>query len=574
MANPLSIPLLRKTGPTWELIVDGKPWLLRGAELHNSSLSSSRYMDTAWQNLSDMGINTVLGSVTWKCIEPVEGQFDFTELDVILKGAESHGLRLILLWFGSFKNGQSSYTPSWVIRDMDRFPHMLHRKEGKLEVTGTLSILAGDGVAADARAFKTLMSHLQKIDTKQTVIMVQVENEVGCLGDSRDRSPLADRLFNSAVPEDLIEFLSSEWDSLHPKFKAIFSSLPSVLQRLKGSPNDSSKDRSWKGVFGESNRADELFMAYHYALYLEQVAAAGREVYPLPLYANAWIPMPAAEGESSTAGPASGGGQPGEYPSGGPTPSVLDIWMRYAPTIDFLSPDIYAGDYEDTCAAYCHKGNLLFIPEQRRDEYGARRMWPAIGTHGAIGVSPFGIDSLTAQESAFTKHYKLLASVSTTISKARLRPESMVGFCMDDFESELADKPITKRFKEFEVTITRAFVFGKPGPGFGIIIELEPSRFLFIGMGFKAAFKSTSPKSVYTGISNATEKRVSDVEKGLLETERYLGGDETSHDRWINMPNEDPDYGGAPVPVLIPARTMITEATVYSLEPTQDLEKS
>ncbi|PVH82992.1 glycoside hydrolase family 35 protein [Cadophora sp. DSE1049] len=568
------IPFLRKTGPTWELIVDGQPWLLLGAELHNSSMSSARYMDTVWQNLVDMGINTVLGSATWKCIEPVEGQFDFIELDSILESAESHGLRLIILWFGSFKNGQSSYAPSWVLKDMNRFPRMLRRKGEKLEVTGTLSILAGDGVVADARAFKTLMNHLHKVDTQRTVVMVQVENEVGCLGDSRDRSPIADRLFNAAVPEDLTEFLFSEWDGLHPQFKAIFSSLPDVLQSLKETTNDNSKDHSWKGVFGENNRADELFMAYYYARYVEQVAVTGREVYPLPLYANAWIPLPPKKGEASGAGPASGGGQPGEYPSGGPIPNVLDIWMKYAPSLDFFSPDIYAGDYEGICAAYCHKGNLLFIPEQRRDDYGARCMWQAIGNHGAIGVSPFGIDSLSAQQCAFTKHYKLLASVSTVVSKARLQPESMVGFFMNDFESGEADQPITKHFKEFDVTITREFVFGKPGPAFGIIIELDPCRFLFIGAGYKVLFTSTSPTSVYTGILNAVEKRVSDAERGLLETERHLGGDETSHDGWVNMANEDPDYGGAKIPILFPARTMIAEATVYSLELSQDIEKS
>ncbi|PVH72288.1 glycoside hydrolase family 35 protein [Cadophora sp. DSE1049] len=568
-----SIPFLRKTGPTWELIVDGQPWLLRGAELHNSSLSSALYMDTVWQNLVDMGINTVLGSVTWKCIEPVEGEFDFTELDSILKSAESHGLRLIILWFGSFKNGKSSYAPSWVLEDMNRFPRMLLRKEDKWDVTGTLSVLAGDGVVADARAFKTLMDHLHKVDTQRTVVMVQVENEVGCLGDSRDRSPIANRLFNAAVPEGLTEFLFSEWDGLHPDFKAIFGSLPNVLQNLKEVTKDNSKDHSWKGIFGDNNRADELFMAYYYARYLEHVAAAGREAYPLPLYANAWIPFRPKKGETGATGPASGGSKPGEYPSGGPIPLVLDIWIKYAPSLDFFSPDIYAGDYGGNCAAYTHKGNLLFIPEQRRDDYGARCIWQAIGRYGAVGVSPFGIDSQSAQEFAFTKHYKLLASVSTILSKARLQPDSMFGFFMDEFESVKADEPITQHFREFDVTITRELAFGIPGPGFGIIIELEPRRFLCIGAGYRVIFKSTSPTSMYTGISNVVEKRVLDAERGLLETERYLGGDETGSDEWVNMANEDPDYGDLKVAILFPARTMIAEATVYSLEPSQDIGK-
>ncbi|RKK79923.1 hypothetical protein BFJ71_g16099 [Fusarium oxysporum] len=563
------IPFLRKTGQdrkAWELIVDGKAFLIRGAELHNSSLSSAKYMETVWRKLSDMGINTLLGAVSWGDIEPEEGCFNFTELDAVLEGARAHGMHLILLWFGSFKNGKlpTLCAKQYNVDPSRRFPRMLRREDGKLEVVNALSVVAGEGALADAKAFKALMNHLLQVDQQRTVIMVQVENEVGLLGDSRDRSAAADGLFNLGVPDKLLDFLRSEWDSLHPTFKVIFAGLHSVLQVPAASSN-----RSWAETFGDNARADELFMAYHYAHYVEQVAAAGREVYSLPLYTNAWIPMPFegdSVGESTIA---SGGGQPGEYPSGGPTPSVLDVWFNFAPSLNFLAPDIYAGDYGRVLSAYSHRGQALFIPEQRRDEYSARRMWEAIGAYGALGACPFGIDSLSVSESAFARHYNLLASVSTVVTRARLRPESIFGFYFDEFKSADDDRPIVKLFNGLELTITRAFVFGKPGPAFGLVVELEPCRFLFIGAGYKVQAASTSSTAVFTGVLHAEEKRVVDAKKGLLETGRRLNGDETHSGAFINMANVNPDYGDVPIPVLFPARTMIAEATFYSLDRSQ-----
>jgi len=106
------IPFIKKTTFAPQLIVDGKPFLILGGELQNSSMTSARYMDTVWQKLKDTGLNTVLGSVTWEDIEPREGEFNFSELEAIIAGAKAHGLRLILLWFGSYKNGEIYSLPS------------------------------------------------------------------------------------------------------------------------------------------------------------------------------------------------------------------------------------------------------------------------------------------------------------------------------------------------------------------------------------------------------------------------------------------------------------------------------
>ena len=87
------------------LMVKGRPFLIRAAELHNSSFSSARYMNTVWKNLTNSYINTVLAGVTWEAIEPEEGTFDFASLNHVVQDARLNGLHLILLWFGAFKNG-------------------------------------------------------------------------------------------------------------------------------------------------------------------------------------------------------------------------------------------------------------------------------------------------------------------------------------------------------------------------------------------------------------------------------------------------------------------------------------
>jgi beta-galactosidase GanA len=214
------IPHLRATKSSAQLMVKGKPLLMLPAELHNSSLSSAEYMSTIWPRMQAMNINTLLGSVTWEMIEPVENQFDFSELDEVISGARQHGLHLVLLWFGSYKNAKSTYVPAWVKRDAGRFPrvHILddRRRRKTLEL---LSPFSAQSREADAKVFSKLMQHLKEIDEEHsTVLMVQVENEPGLLGDSRDRSTLAERAFREPIPSDLMSYLQKK-DQLHPQFQ-------------------------------------------------------------------------------------------------------------------------------------------------------------------------------------------------------------------------------------------------------------------------------------------------------------------------------------------------------------------
>ncbi|CZR64991.1 probable beta-galactosidase [Phialocephala subalpina] len=558
-SNTKAIPHLQSIEISQQLIVNGKPFLMLGAELQNSSMTSSAYMDTVWQKLVDTHINTVLGCVTWEDIEPVEGKFDFSELDKVIEGARSHGLHLVLLWFGSFKNGLSSYAPSWVKQDIKRFPRAHLRKAGGVLKTADVVSIFHTGVRdADARAFSALMSHVKEVDQAHgTVIMTQVENETGLLGDSRDGSATANKKFSGQVPKELVEHLSSNWDSLSPDLK-------SNLQVFKSLDH---KAGSWETVFGKSKQTDELFMAYHYAVYVNHVAAAGKKEYGIPLYTNVWQNYVGSDDDNAFPVIAGGGGEPGDYPSGGGVSNVLDIWRTFAPSLDFIAPDIYLNDYSVSCKKYRHLNQPLFIPEQRRDEYGARRIWKAFGSFQAIGTSPFGIDTLEPETNPFTRHYRLLSQVKEIVLEAHRNPGSSIGFFFDELLEDGRDPslPTVARFGDFEVTINRCFVFGKPGPGAGMLIHQGGAKFLLIGWGFQAEFKNTSPKSTFTGILNFTEKVV-DKDTGKLITGKKLNGDETRSGRFLMMPNEDPDYGGFPICVTIPARTMIAECEVYSLE--------
>ncbi|KAL6706031.1 hypothetical protein ACN47E_006133 [Coniothyrium glycines] len=566
----VEIPHLRETKTSSQLIVNGAPFLMLSAELHNSTLSSAKYMadDRIWQNMKSMHVNTLLGSVSWEQTEPVEGHFDFANLDAVLLAAREHGMKLVLLWFGSFKNALSTYMPAWVKKDIERFPRV-HALEagGRRKTLELISPFAENCWRADARAFAKLMAHLKQVDEQHsTVLMVQVENEPGMLGDARDRSKIAEEEFREPVPQELIEYLRSKKENLHPEFQKRFPELDL----------DTASHHTWAGLFGAKDLADaeEIFMADAFSRYIQHVAAAGKAEYPLPLYVNVWLNFDDPKGLDLEGVPivAGGGAQAGVYPSGGACPHMTDVYLFNAPALDFISPDLYLHDYETTCQHYRHNNQPLFIPEQRRDEKGARRIWSAYANHLALGCSLFGIDSLQADSCAFTKHYRLAHSLRRqTLDAQANRSEEMLGFFFDEFvEGKQGERESwTKVMGGFKVIIERAFVFGKPGPGAGMVIHQGEGKFLCIGWGFNVSFKSTNPRSSFTGILHAEEKDLN-AETGELSTVRWLGGDETRSGQSLIMPNEDPDYGGFPIAITIPARTCIAECWAYSLQEGED----
>jgi len=485
------MPALRTQGNAVQLIVDGKPFLMLGGEVSNSSSSSLNYMTKIWTHMNDLHANTVLTPVSWELIEPQEGTFDFSSVDGLIQGARKHKLHLVLLWMASWKNGMSSYQPLWVKQDYKRFPRAQRQDGTPMQVLSTLS---QNNTNADANAFSALMRHLREYDQyDHTVLMVQVENEVGILGDSRDRSEAANSAYNGQVPSELMNYLVKNEESLTPEFHDLW---------LKAGHKTSG---TWEDVFGTGVRTDEIFMAWHYARYIDQIAAAGKSEYPIPLYVNAWLndPMDA---------------KPGNYPSGCPESHVMDVWLAGAPHIDLLAPDLYAGNFAERCDLYTRRGNTLFIPEMNSDAGGAHYIFVAIGKYHALGTSPFGIDH-TPADGPFSQSYNLLAQISSVLLEHQGINES-TGFVLDTEHPS-----IVCTMGDYEVTITLDSLFGHTASsGYGIVLQTGPNDFLGAGSGFRVAFRPLTPGPRYAGIGAVDEGVFTD---GQWTPGRRLNGDET-----------------------------------------------
>ncbi len=217
--RPVSpIPHLERRGNTTQLIVDGKPFLALGGEVYNNSASNLEYMRPIWPKLAAMHLNTVLVPVSWAQFEPAEGRFDSALVDGLIRDARANHLRLVLLWFGSWKNSWSSYAPDWVKRDFDRFARVQLRNGAGTE---RLSPFCEANRIADARAFAALMRRIRETDSEaHTVLMAQVENEVGVIPDARDHSAAANVAYAQRVPGALMDYLQRNRDTLDPALRA------------------------------------------------------------------------------------------------------------------------------------------------------------------------------------------------------------------------------------------------------------------------------------------------------------------------------------------------------------------
>ena len=366
-----------------QLIVDGKPFLILSGELHNSSSSSREYMKPIWPQLAQRNLNTVLAVITWELIEPQEGRFDFTTLDDTIQGARQNHLRLVILWFGSWKNGESSYQPYWVKANPQRFPWAKDRAGKTLNILSTFGDATRD---ADARAYGALMRHIRQVDGKEhTVLMMQVENEVGVLGDSRDHIAAANEAFARPAPKDLMSYLAQHKATLSPELREVWAAngfkTSGAWEEVFGPGRPDSvppvpaeeRDTAWHRLYWP---VDEFFMAWRYSMYVNKVAAAGKAEYDIPMYVNTWLQEPSHP-------------RPGEFPSGCPEPEVHDIWRFGAPSIDILAPDLYVRTFAETCERFIRNGNPLFIPETGAN---ASNALIAFLKYNTIGFSPFGIE--------------------------------------------------------------------------------------------------------------------------------------------------------------------------------------
>jgi hypothetical protein len=485
------MPRLVKENGAFQLLVDDRPFIILGIQTHNSSGYPGE-LERTWPLAKRLNVNTIEIPIQWQTVEPVEGKFDFSVVDGLVSGARNANVRLILAWFGGFKNAAMHFAPAWVKEDIRKYPRMIDQTGSPMR---TLATHVDSTIDADARAFAAFMRHLKQIDGEQhTVIAVQVENEAGVLGTDRDHSENANRLFADRVPGEVLKAFGT------------------------------GKTGTWTEVFGP--HANETFAAYYQARYLNRVAEAGRKEYALPLFLNAWTDIQ------------DGFYEPGfSHPSGGPTTRMLPLYKAIVPAIDWISPDIYKRNYVqylEEATPYSRPDNPLFIPETGRDLVFCKSMFHVIGDLKGIGVSVFGVeggdDNSAIPESLqdLAATYRIVAGAMPLLTAAKKYGKLLSAVEQDGAATVVLD------FGEYEAMAQ----FGPMNYGYGgaraagtprksgrvFIGQTAPDEFVVAGLdatiSFRGPYGSAKPRADFV---SAEEGR---YEAGEWKPRRQLSGDQ------------------------------------------------
>ncbi len=436
--------------------------LILGGELGNSTASSAEDIHRIFPQLKATNLNTVLVPAYWDLIEETEGTFDFTLIDQTLAEAKTNDLNVIFLWFGAWKNSMSCYAPEWFKTDYSRFPRAQTETGKPLEIASAFS---ENVFKADSTAFVNFINHIKVTDTDHRVVMIQIENEIGMLESARDHSDIANKLFAENVPTNLMDYIVRNQDNLHS----------SLLD--KWTKNGKKTEGSWQTIFGADIFTDEIFMAYYYALYVERLAKVARDNYDGYLYVNAAMN--------------SRDRLPGQYPSAGPLAHLKDIWKCAAPTIDFLSPDIYDTGFASWASRYALVDNQLFIPEMRLCDGNGAQAFFAFGEYEALGVSPFSIESGLQSTNKLALCYEKLAELERLLLDNRGKGLTH-GFLFDQENKE-------KVFREDGMTIKARHYFTLPwdpratdgstwSEAGGLMLKLGDGEYIIAGIGIVLEF--------------------------------------------------------------------------------------
>lgn len=504
-----SLPHLQKHGAATQLIVHGKPFLMLGGELGNSSASDANYMAGVWPKLKAMRLNTVLMPVYWELIEPEEGRFDFALVDELIGSARKNDLKVVVLWFGSWKNSMSCYAPLWVKTDQKRFPRSRTQDGRAVEI---LTPFGAENRNADAKAFAAFMKHLRAFDGDQnTVVMIQVENEIGMIPQARDYCAQAEEAFAQQVPATLISYLRKNQQSLTNELRRAWEK------------TGKKESGTWEQLFGKGLATDEIFMAWHFAAYTNAVAQAGKTEYPVPMYVNAALIRPNYK--------------PGQYPSAGPLPHLMDVWRAAAPRIDFLAPDIYFPNFAEWLGRYDRAGNAVFIPEVNRLQSASNAFY-AFARHNAMGYNPFSIESEEDPgNSQFAEAYDVLHQLSPLILEHQGQG-SMTGFLLD---SAAQTAEITLGGYVFKVRHEFTWPYADRTPSDtprvgGMIIMTGKDEFFIAGSGVLVTFQSAVEDGSIAGIAAMDEGKFVD---GTWVAGRRMNGDQDHQGRHMYLPGRE-----------------------------------
>ncbi|WDZ98653.1 GH35 family beta-galactosidase [Mucilaginibacter sp. SJ] len=493
--NDASLPRLIEKNGRHAFLVDGKPFLMLGGQAHNSSAWPA-LMPGVWKSAKVMHLNTLEVPIYWEQIESQPGKFDFTLVDTLLTQARQHNVHLVLLWFGTWKNGSNHYMPEWMKRDAEKYPNITGKTGKPIDSPSPHSKATLD---TDIKAFSAVMRYLKQADTQHTVIMVQVENEPGSWDTVRDYSAKAQKLFEGGVPTQLLK--------------------PAILKALNV---PATSKGSWQQVFGD--RADEYFQAWSIARFIEQVAAAGKAEYPLPLYINVALRDPLTNPMAT------------HYESGGATDNVIPIWKVAAPSIDLLAPDIYLSGSERILKVidlYTRADNTLFVPEAGLIADNAKYFYDVLA-HGGIGFSPFGIDD--NGDSSNDEHLaERLAPFAQEYAMAAPMMREMAQWVFDD-----KIKAVVEHEDGAEQSIKLGawdaiikFGSGRGGElkpnkdhnGKAMIVSLDENKFIMAGTNCRITFRPTGSNAGKAWQYLKVEEGW--YENGVFKSLRILNGDET-----------------------------------------------
>lgn len=493
----MHIPYVKKDEKgIYTLYVNDRPFFCRAGEIHNSSASDLEYMkQNVWPNLRGLHMNSVIVPVYWEMIEEQEGVYDFSSVDGIILQAREEGMKLIFLWFGLWKNAESMYVPGWMKQDTQTY---FRARKVNGELMTTISPLCAAAVEKDKLCFTALMRHIREFDQEQqTVLVIQVENEIGLLGTDRDYSEEAKKAFAGPVPEAL-----------------------SALTGKKG---------TWEEVYREN--AGEAFMAWYFACAVEKIAAAGKQEYDLPCYANAWLRQYPW--------------YPGSYPMGGPVETVHDIWKCAAPSLFTLGPDIYVPYCADVMDTYASDDNPLFIPEIRKDAVTASYALYAFGAKNAICYSPFGIEEISL-DPALVDRPPMEVMIALNIDPSAFDITNSKDYFSTTFRmlEELEPLYLEKRgtdhlkafvrhgevdygtfqsFEKYDLAVAYSPRQTANPLGSGLVFELDEDTFLIVGMSCRMEFRVKPGVDKKVDILRLEEGSYKD---GQWKRDRILNGDE------------------------------------------------
>ena len=284
---------------------------------------------------------------------------------------------------------------------------------------------------------------------------------------------------------------------------------------------------SWREVFGRGDAAEEVFTAWHYAQLANVLARAGKATYAMPMYVNVALNRP--------------GRAPGEYPSGGPLPHLLDVWKAGAPSIDLLAPDIYFPNFSDIVDRYARPDNPLFVPEANnadRFDVPANAFY-AFGQKAAIGFGPFSIESIDEEKDhSLSAAYRVLRQLSPYILDAQ-GTDRIAGFKPRVlYDETLVYEPQVRTIGSYRFTVAFADIAnpkltpdtGKAG---GMIIQIGAEQYLIAGRGITVTMKPVGDGPSLAGIASAHGGEF-DPQRGWVPG-RLLNGDQTHQGRHIRL---------------------------------------